>query len=188
MIEWLNSLEPALKIYWIIAGIASLLFIIQMILTFIGMDSADDADSSFGGDLEENAPSQFFSIRNLVNFFLGFGWGGVCFYNSFSAKIWVTVFAFLTGICFVLLFFFLLKQFLKLEKNNTFKIEDTINQTVDVYLSIPAEKTGKGKIQTSVKGSFHEINAMTEGEKIPTGSKAKIIEIIDNQTVLVAKI
>lgn len=186
--EWFNGLDTFLKTYWIIAGVASLIFIIQTIMTFVGMDAADGLDADFDGDMHVEGPFQLFSIRNLVNFFLGFGWGGICFYNSFAAKIWVSIFAFLTGILFVILFFFIIKQFLKLGKDNTFQIKDTVGNAADVYLAIPAEKSGKGKIQISIKGAFHEIDAMTLGDRIPTGEKAKVIDVIDNQTVLVNKL
>ena len=188
--EWFNNLDldTFLKVYWIIAGMASLIFIIQMIMTFIGMDSGNGFDSDMSGDSSVEGPFQLFSIRNLVNFFLGFGWGGICFYDVFSSKIWVSICAFLTGILFVALFFFIVKQFLKLGKDNTFQIKDTIGNIADVYLVIPGEKSGKGKIQISVKGAFHEIDAITEGERIPTGEKARVISVIDSQTVLVNKL
>ncbi|MDR1865164.1 MAG: serine protease [Bacteroidales bacterium] len=186
--EWLNDSDPLLKAYWIIAGVSSLIFVVQMIMTFVGMDASDGLNADFNGDMHADGPFQFFSIRNLVNFFLGFGWGGVCFYHTFSSPLWIGICAFLTGAAFVLLFFFLIKFFLKLEKDNTFKIGNTLNQTADVYLTVPPEKTGKGKIQISVRGSVHEIDAMTPDEKIPTGAKARVVGIIDQQTVLVTKI
>jgi len=188
IMEWFNSLDPFLKIYWIIAIVASLIFIIQTIMTFIGLGDSGGYDVDFDGDAQFEGPFQLFSIRNLVNFFLGFGWGGICFYNTFSSKVWVSIFAFLTGITFVALFFFIIRQFLRLEKDNTFRIQDTLEKTAEVYLAIPEAKSGKGKIQISVKGAFHEIDAMTEGERIPTGGKAQVISIIDNQTVLVIKL
>jgi microcompartment protein CcmL/EutN len=82
----------------------------------------------------------------------------------------------------------LIKVILKLNKDNTFNIKETLDKTADVYLPIPAEKSGSGKIQISVKGSVHEIDAITAGEKISVGSKVKVLEIIDNQTVLITKI
>ena len=186
--EWFNSLDTFLKTYWIIAGTTSLIFIIQTIMTFIGMGASDSLDADFNGDTHVEGPFQLFSIRNLINFFLGFGWGGICFYDTFSSKLWVSVFAFLTGILFVILFFFIIKQFLKLGKDNSFQIKDTLGKTAEVYLAIPEAKSGKGKIQISVKGAFHEIDAMTEGDRIPTGCKAQVINIIDNQTILVIKL
>lgn len=186
--EWFNSLDTSLKIYWLIAGAASLVFIVQMILTFVGMDGSDGLSADFDGDMDSDGPFQFFSFRNLVNFLLGFGWGGVSFYNTFESKVWVGILALLTGLVFFFFFFFLMKQLMKLAKDNTFRINSTLDKAADVYLTIPGEKTGKGKIQISVNGAYHELDAMTEGEAIPTGSKIKVTQIIDNQTVLVIKL
>jgi hypothetical protein len=37
----------------------------------------------------------------------------------------------------------LIKQILKLSENNSFKIENTVDKTAEVYLSIPSEKQEK---------------------------------------------
>ena len=188
MIEWFNSLEPMLKIYWVIALVASLIFVIQMIISFIGGDVFDDLDGDIDSDGDAGGVSHFFSVRNLVNFLLGAGWGGVCFYGTISSTALLIFVAVVCGIVFVLIFFGLVKILLKLQKDNTFNISETIGKTADVYLPIPANKSGHGKIQISVRGSFHEINAITEGEKISTGLKARVIETVDNQAVLVDKV
>jgi len=197
--DWYNSLEPALKIYWGIAIIASVIFAVQTIISLIGgtvfdnadmdvnadvdMDTSMDSDSSHGGGV-----SHFFSVRNLINFLLGVGWGGVCFYHAISAKALLMFVAIVCGIIFILIFFFLVKILLKLSKDNTFQLSETLDKTADVYLFIPENESGKGKIQISVRGSVHELDAFTKGEKIPTGAKVRVIKIIDNQAVLVEKI
>jgi hypothetical protein len=127
-------------------------------------------------------------VRNLVNFLLGVGWGGVCFYNSVPSKGIVMFLAVLTGVFFVLIFFGLIKILLKLQKDNTFRLEETVAKNGEVYLAVPAGKSGKGKIQISVRGSVHEIDAVTEGEKLPTGTMVNVKKMIDKQTVLVVKI
>ncbi len=185
--EWFNSLEPLLKIYWAIAIVTSLIFIVQSVMTFIGMDSHDGLNVDFDGDVHVEGPFQLFSLRNLINFFLGFGWAGICFYGSITSHFVLNAIALLVGIVFVILFFFIMKQIMRLAKDNTFRLEEIIGKNADVYLVIPGEKKGKGKIQVSVRGSVHEIDAMTEGEKIPTGGKVKVDQLID-QTALVSKI
>ncbi len=186
--EWFNSLEPALKVYWTITLIASLIFVIQTIMTFMGADSSDGLNADFDGDMNHEGPFQLFSFRNLINFFLGYGWSAVCFYNVVSSSLVLNVIAVVVGLLFVGIFFFLMLQITKLAADKTFKITETVGKTADVYLVIPAEGKGKGKIQVSVGGAYHEIDAMTEGERIPTGAKAHVESIIDNQTVMVSGI
>ena len=180
--DWFNTLDSGLKIYWIIAGIATLVFVFQTIMTFVGLDSdADIGDSGMDGD----ASYPFFSIRNLINFLLGFGWGGVCFYNTFDSSLLIAFFAVLTGFVLVFVFVFIFKQMLRLKRDNTFRISETVGKTANVYLPIPENKSGKGKIQISVRGAFHEIDAQTSGERIPTGAIIQVVEVLDSQTVLV---
>ena len=201
MTDWYNSLEPTLKIYWGLAIVASAIFIVQTIISLIGgavFDNADmdvnaDIDVDTGADMDGDTHSgggvsHFFSVRNLVNFLLGVGWGGVCFYRIVPAKSLLMFIAIASGVIFVLIFFFLVKILLKLSKDNTFQLSETLDKTADVYLFIPANKSGKGKIQISVRGSVHELDALTEGEKIPTGAKVRVIKIMDNQAVEVEKI
>jgi hypothetical protein len=192
MLDWLNSLEPSLKIYWWTAIIASLIFVIQTIISLVGGSVFDDVsvdvDTDIDADSHSGGVSHFFSVRNLINFLLGAGWGGVCFYNSIPSKALLMIVAIVCGIFFVFIFFLLVKILLKLSKDNTFYIEETLDKTADVYLFIPEKESGKGKIQISVRGSVHETNAFTKGERIPTGAKVRVIEIIDNQAVLVEKI
>jgi len=186
MIECFNTLEPALRIYWTIAIAASIIFVIQAIVSLIGGDVFDDA--GFDTDGDAGGVSHFFSLRNLVNFLLGAGWGGVCFYGMIASKALLIFVALLCGVIFVLIFFGLVNILLKLQKDNTFRLAETLDKIAGVYLPIPANKSGKGKIQISVRGSFHEIDAITAGEKIVTGAKVRVLEIVDSQTVFVEKI
>jgi membrane-bound ClpP family serine protease len=86
------------------------------------------------------------------------------------------------------LFFLAIRQIQKLAEDNSFKISDTLQKTASVYLAIPASKSGKGKIQISVKGSMQELDAMTEGEKIETGATVKVVRVEGTNLVFVEKI
>jgi hypothetical protein len=77
---------------------------------------------------------------------------------------------------------------MKLSENASFKIEETKNKTAEVYLTIPGNMEGKGKVQISVRGSVRELEAMTKGEKISSGSAVKILSIENESILLVEKI
>lgn len=148
-------------------------------MTFIGADSDTGVDADFDGNLDSaDAPFQLFSLRNLINFLLGFGWTGAVLYNAFESKFVVGIVSFLVGSVFILLFFVIMRFIWKLSEDNTFKMEDTIGKTADVYMNIPASKSGRGKIFVSVKGSSRELYAVTTaGEALKSGSLVKIIGI-----------
>lgn len=187
--EILENLEPLLKTFWFIAIPSSLIFLIQTALTFIGGDSSDGLEADFDGDLTgKDTPFQLFSLRNLINFLLGFSWTGISFYSTISSKSILIILSLLIGILFVYLFFIIIRQVQKLAEDNSFKISNALNKTAEVYLTIPENKKGKGKIMISVNGAIHELEAMTEHQKIEPGSVVKVVKIENNNILIVERI
>lgn len=184
IMEILENLDSIQQTFWFIAIPTSLIFIIQSIMTFMGSDTSDSID--FDGDLNiAEANFQLFSLRNLINFLLGFSWTGISFYSIIPNPIALVTISLLVGALFVYLFFILIRQIQKLAEDNSFKLTNTLNKTAEVYLTIPENKKGKGKIMISVNGSFHELDAMTEQEKIESGSVVKVIRIENNNLLIV---
>jgi membrane protein implicated in regulation of membrane protease activity len=187
--EILENLDPLLKTFWFVAIPTSIIFLIQAIMTFIGVDSSDGLEADFDGNLSEvDAPFQLFSLRNLINFLLGFSWTGISFYTTISNPILLVALSVFVGVLFIYLFFMAMKQIQKLAENNSFNILNALNKTAEVYLTIPENKKGKGKIMISVNGTFHELEAMTEKEKIQSGSVVKVVKIENNNILIVETI
>lgn len=183
--EILEGLDSLLKTFWFVAIPSSLIFIIQTILTFTGADTADGIDADFDVDLSQSdAPFQLFSLRNLINFLLGFSWTGISFYTTISNKILLVVLALAVGLLFVYMFFSVIKQVQKLAENNSFSIHNTLGKSAEVYLTIPGQKQGKGKIMISVNGAFHELEAMTESDSIATGAVVRVVRIENNLLIV----
>ena len=194
--EWYNALPSTLQVYWVIALITSLVFLIQMVLTFIGIGDAD-ADTDLGGDtdlsdgstLDAGGAMQLFTMRNIINFLLGLGWGGVCLYSVIPNAVVLSIAAILVGVAFVYVFILIYRQMRRFEKNGAFNIKECVGHTVDVYLTIPARRSGSGKVQVSFYGSVQELAALTDSDSpIRSGAKVRILEIVDGGTVLVEKV
>lgn len=185
----LNNLEPLLRVFWYLAIPISFIFIIQTVMTFIGADSGDGLGADFDGDLDGgDAPFQLFSFRNLINFLLGFSWTGISFYGLITNRAILIILSVVIGIAFILIFFAIIKQIQKLAEDNSFKINSLLNRSGSVYLRIPEKRSGTGKIQVSVNGSFKEVDAITNEEQIASGATIKIVKIESNNLVLVEKI
>lgn len=188
LMTWFEGLETLQQVFWGCALAGSLVFVIQAVLTLIGMDSTDmDVDIPEGDTLDFGGLSMF-SVRNLVNFLVGFGWGGVSFYSAIPNSYLLILVSVVTGVLFVLMFFFIYRQTRKLESNGAFDIKNCEGKLADVYLRIPANGEGKGKIQISVNGSVHELDAMSNGNPIATGRKVRVVEICDGSLVIVEMI
>jgi len=190
---WFSAMEPMQQMFWGCALVASIIFLVQMVLTLIGMDG-HDVDASFdvsdfgdvdGSTMDTGGALSLFSIRNFINFFMGFGWAGVSLYDTIGSNFLLILAAVVVGILFVLMFFYIRKQTRKLEANGAFNIRNCEGKTANVYLRIPAKGKGKGKIQISVNGAFHELDALTDGEAIATGQKVRITEVMDGETLKV---
>lgn len=183
-----SGMEVLLKTYWFIAIPVSLIFIVQTVMTFMGTDSSDGLAADFDGDFSGDTPFQLFSLRNLVNFLLGFSWSGISFYSTISNKGLLIGVSIVIGMIFLLLFFLIIRQLQKLAEDNSFKIEETVDKTAEVYLKIPGEKSGTGKVMISVRGSVRELSAITEGETIPSGSLIKVVKIESGNILIVERI
>jgi hypothetical protein len=151
--EMFENLEPLLRMYWYVAIPVSIIFTIQTILTFTGMDASDGLEADFDSDLQGGeAPFQLFSLRNLINFLLGFSWTGISFYSIIESHAWLITLSVAVGMLFVYVFFLIIAQVRKLAEDNSFSIQQTVSKSGDVYLAIPGHKQGKGKVLVSVNG------------------------------------
>ena len=181
------SLELPMQIFWGIALITSVFFIIQTIMAFMGLDADTDDGSGFD-TVEMEGLSGYFSFRNLINFLLGYGWGGVLLQSIIPNMVWLEVAAVGVGLLFVIVFVFILRQVMKLSTDKTFHMDEALGLIADTYLRIPAGKKGTGKVMVSVRGSVHEIDAMTEGEEIPTGTKVRVTKVIGSELLEVERV
>ena len=190
--EWFNQLDPTLKIYWGIAIFASIVVLIQTCMSFVGMGDVDtgDADVDFDADTDADADSLYhagamhlLSIRNVFYFLLGFGWTGVSLWNTIPNRGLLCAIAALVGCVFVAIFLFLFNQMMKLQSNGAFDLNDSTGRVCDVYLRIPANNQGLGKVQISFNGSVQELDARTSGEQIPSGTKVRVIRVIDKKVL-----
>ena len=185
--EYFSAMPSLQQAFWYLAFFASLIFIFQTILTLLGTHSGDlstDLDSDAN---HFDAPFELFTFRNLINFLLGFGWTGVAFYGKMP-EVFLVILAAVIGIIFVAMFFIIIKQILKLQEDNTFNINNTWGKTAQVYMNIPPQRKGSGKVQVSIGGSFHELEAVTDHfEMIHCGETVKIVKVED-QTLTVEKI
>ena len=188
---WFDSMDATLKTFWICAIVSTIVFVIQFILTFIGVGDADadfDFSSVDGDTMDTGGTLSLFSVRSIVNFLMGFGWGGVCFDKYIDNNLLLILVAIGVGVIFLVAFFFVIRQVMKLESSGNIKMEDCIGKSCDVYLRIPANNSGKGKVQISLNGTIFEFDAVTnEPEPLPTGTKVVVEENLGGSTLLVKR-
>ena len=119
---------------------------------------------------------------------LGYGWAGVVLAESIHNMFWLQMAAMGVGLAFVFVFVLIIRQVMKLSTDKTFQLEEAIGQVADTYLRIPGNREGTGKVMVSVRGSMHELEAMTEGDAIPTGAKVRITKVIGSELLEVERV
>ncbi len=182
---WWNSLETLQQIYWVIAFPSTLIFLIQMIMTFVGGD-IDDMDADVDTDLDDGA--HFFSFKNLVAFFTIFAWSGLASIEGGLATIFVIILSSVSGLIMVTIMTALFYFMSKLSHSGTLQMSNSIGQTGSVYITIPANRSRAGKIQIKIQGSIRTLDAMTEeSEDIKTGSNIEVIEVTSDEMLIVKR-
>lgn len=194
--SWWADLSPVMKLLWGVTLTASLIFIIQTVMTFLGADadSTDfdvDVDTSMdGADLSNiEGGSNLYTFRNFVNFFLGFGWAAILLQKSVKSTGLLVVLAVLVGVALVVAVMYLFKWLSSMQQSGNINIyKAAVGCQGKCYLVIPGERAGEGKVQITIQGAVREYNAVTDGDTIKTGTPIKVVETINANTLLVEEL
>jgi hypothetical protein len=178
---WWHALSGAEQIYWGIALVASALFVIQLLLSFVGVDSDLDLDLDDG-----DAGIGIFSIKGLISFFMFFGWGGIVALGAGLRTPQVLMIAFLVGFLAMVAVAYVFSKLLGLQESGTVEIAGAVGQEAEVYLSIPGSKSGLGKIHLKVAGKIMEFDAVTTGHTLSYGASV-IVKDIDSDNVMLVE-
>jgi membrane protein implicated in regulation of membrane protease activity len=74
--------------------------------------------------------------------------------------------------------YFLMRGLYKLTADGTERIDRAIGEEGTVYLTIPGRNEGLGKVQVAVQNRTVEYEAMTGGEKLPTGARIVVVGVL----------
>lgn len=191
MQAWWASLDIYMQILWIITLTASLIFIIQTILTFIGMDSDGGLDVPDGGmsaDTDAGTfPFQLFTFRNFINFFLGFGWTAITLAGN-AHPVLVIIVSILVGVALVAAVMYIFYLMSKMEQSGNIETSSAVGCRGSVYLTIPGERQGEGKVQINIQGAVREFDAMTNGDTLPNGCPIEVTQVLNENMLLVTAV
>ena len=193
---WWADLSPVMKLLWGVTLTATLIFVIQTVMTFLGADadSTDfdvDVDASMDGSDLSNIDSgaNLYTFRNFVNFFLGFGWTAIILQPSVKSTAVLVIISVLVGIALVALVMYMFKWLYSMQQSGNINVyKSAVGCQGKCYLRIPAERAGEGKVQITIQGAVREYNAVTDGDEIKTGTSVKVPEAIDGNTLLVEEL
>lgn len=191
MITWWTSLSTAMQILWAVTLSASLIFVIQTVMTFLGLGDHDadfDMDTS-DGSFDADPSMNLLTFRNLVNFCLGFGWTAVLMHEKIESNALLIIVSVIVGILLVAIVMWIFKWLSGMQQTGNIDVhKSAVGCEGKVYLTIPGERKGEGKVQITINNAVREYDAVTDGETIKTGTAIKVTEVINDYTLLVEEL
>ena len=171
-----------MQVLWAITLSASLIFVIQTVMTFLGLGDHDadfDLDTS-DGSFDADPSMNLLTFRNLVNFCMGFGWTAVLMHEKIQSNALLIIVSVIVGI---------FKWLSGMQQTGNIDVhKSAVGCEGKVYLTIPGERKGEGKVQITINNAVREYDAVTDGETIPTGKAIKVTEVINDYTLLVEEL
>ncbi len=216
MADWWNELGTLKQIFYTIAMPATIILVVQSIMSVIGLSDFDtdvdgldgmDADGFDGVDALDELDAideldglgesvdqgltgdfRFFTIRGIIAFFTVFGWTGAALAGKTGYLATVFV-ALLSGLAAMGIIGYLFYAMTKLKSSGNIHYKNCIGKTGEVYLTIPPSKQGKGKVTLTVQERLIEVNAITEDDKpIKSGDGVKVVGMLSDHTAIVERI
>jgi membrane protein implicated in regulation of membrane protease activity len=159
--------------------------------TDVDTDVDMDADTDFdaGDAAEAMAGLRFFTIRGIIAFLAIFGWTGIVMLGNGASNIIAIIIALVSGFAAMFIIAYLFYIISKLQSSGNINLKNAIGHTGEVYLTIPADNKGFGKVNIIIQERLSEVKAFTEDkEDIPTGSKIKVVGVVGGIKLKVTKI
>ena len=153
-----------------IAVIATLLFILTILMLALGGDGGLDTDT---GDASDGA-FKVLSFPGVVGFSMGGGWGGLAAFRNLDLS-WsqAAVFGLGIGLVFLWLLWLGFKAMHDLTGDGNIDPEDAIGAVGTVTVAIPVE--GRGRISVVVRDRQREFNAATNGIAVASRTPIRVV-------------
>ena len=171
-------------LYWLCLLVGGGTVVLQFGASLLGLHHDAPHDMFGHGELSDGL--QLLSVRSVSAAVAFFGVGGLTTQAfgipgpiAFAGGI-------VAGTTAALAVAVLMRSMVRLESDRSFKIAKTVGHSAEVYLSIPARRSGTGKIHISVQGRLMELDAMTPDDAIATGAQVLVIDTVAQTTAIVA--
>lgn len=188
MKEWFSNLQWYEHVYlWI--GVAATLFLIIQIVMMCFSSFGGDLDLDGDGEIDVDTDSgvSVFTVKSITAFLAVGCWAGLLTCTLASEGLqWLSIIvAIVSGTLAAAVVILLMRAIMKLQSNGIEEPEKLVGKQATVYVSIPSNRTGRGKITLNAQGKFMELDAVTdENEKLLCDESVEIISTENECTVV----
>ena len=188
--------------YLLCAVIGGTILVVQTLLIVTGVGSDGDVDTDPGDlhdgdfhDVHDTAHShgadsflKIVSFKTLVAFVTFFGLGGLASAKGGTAEAPSILVALTAGVLALLSVAYLMGAISRLQSRGNVDLKNAVGKAAKVYLQVPGERSGAGKVMVAVQGRKVEARAITPGPAIPTGAEVRIVSVNEADTLEVLPI
>lgn len=166
------------------AIVGAVVLILQIALGLLGFGASEIGDGLHVGDAGLAEGLELMSVRSIAAGTAGFGIGGLLGVSIGLPALIAVVPGLLFGAGMLYGTAVLMRQFLRLESDGTIRIAAAVGISGTVYIPIPAEQQGPGKVQLTLQGRTIELAAVTTSQKaLPSGTPVVVVSVLDSETV-----
>jgi hypothetical protein len=135
-----------------------------------------DHDVDHGGDLHASDAVNLLSFRALTSGALLFGLVGLAVRQAGLGLLALPAAA-TAGLAAAAGVAWAMRAMNRMESDGAERLEQAVGQSATVYLSIPGERAGRGKVHLSLAGRMVECQAQAE-QPLPTGATVLVIDVV----------
>jgi len=163
--DLLPDFASARGIFCAIAWTATLLSVVSMVMAFFFDFGDSDVDvPAIESSDAAGADTGVFSVRAVIGFLMGFGWGGYAAVQSGAGVGLAILVGFLVGLVIFFCVVLLLKFIFSLKCDGSLDYNTLVGCTVTVYLTIPPHGEPGGQVQVSHPSQMITMAAVQEGD------------------------
>ena len=214
---WWESLSLMERFFAIVAIPATVVLVIQLVLSLIGLgdhdselDSPDADDLPDGVDLdgdgipdeidtdgdgvadsaeqEHGGSLHLFSLRGVVAGLAVYGWAALAVSRAGHPWLMALIVGLALGAAALVCVALVMKLFIGLQTDGTVDVHNAVGLSGEAYLTIPANRSGAGKVNVVIQETMTECSAVTdEAQPIPTGARVTVVGLTKAQELIVMR-
>lgn len=175
-------------LFVVCAALGGGVLVVQLLLGLLGViDAGGDADVGGGHDHPGAHTAaeglDLLSVRALSAGVAFFGLGGLAGMATPLRLLVAIPLAILGGIAAMYGTAVAMRWMLGFEDDGTVSIHGAIGATGTVYLTIPGERQGSGKVMLTLQNRIVEYQAITSDALLPTGAAIMVVDVVGPDTV-----
>ena len=169
--ELMPDFTSARGIFCTIAWVSTLLALgLFAISLFADADLGSDADVG-------NGDTGFFSVRALVGFLLGFGWGGFASIQANPGVLQAVLVGLGVGVAMFFIVAGMMRFIYSLKTDGTLRHESLVGLTGTVYVTVPPHGEPGGQVQIAHPNQLLTIAAVQEGDTpLPAQTRIEVVK------------